>query len=90
MEDAATVEIARSQIWQWLHHPKGTLADGRKVNIELFRQLTDEELAKIKSTLGEKQFAARKFALARELLDKIITNDQFTEFLTLPAYQYID
>jgi malate synthase len=90
MEDAATVEIARSQIWQWLHHPKGTLVDGRKVNIELFRQLTDEELAKIKSTLGEKQFATRKFALARELLDKIITNDQFTEFLTLPAYQYID
>jgi len=90
MEDAATVEIARSQIWQWLHHPKGTLVDGRKVNIELFRQLTDEELAKIKSTLGEKEFATRKFALARELLDKIITNDQFTEFLTLPAYQYID
>ena len=90
MEDAATTEIARSQIWQWIHHPGGTLSDGRKVTIELFRQLTDEELAKIKATLGEQQFAAGKFALARELLDKIITNDQFTEFLTLPAYQYID
>ena len=90
MEDAATTEIARSQIWQWIHHPGGTLSDGRKVTIELYRQLTDEELAKIKATLGEQQFAAGKFALARELLDKIITNDQFTEFLTLPAYQYIE
>src|SRR3989441_12179 len=82
MEDAATPENDRSKIWQWLHHPKGVLSDGRKVNMELFRQLTDEELAKIRSTLGEKQFATRKFALARELLDKIITDDQFTEFLT--------
>ena len=90
MEDAATTEIARSQIWQWIHHPWGILSDGRKVTIELYRQLTDEELAKIKATWGEQQFAAGKFALARELLDNIITNDQFTEFLTLPAYQYID
>src|SRR6266704_3657555 len=90
MEDAATVEIARSQIWQWIHHPKGVLSDGRKVDIELYRRLTDEELARLKSTLGEQQFAARKFGTARQLLDQIITNDQFTEFLTLPAYQYID
>src|SRR5215471_14974073 len=79
MEDAATVEIARSQIWQWIHHPKGVMADGRKVNKELFLQLTDEELAKIKANIGEEQFAVSKFALAREILDKIITNDQFTE-----------
>jgi len=90
MEDAATTEIARSQIWQWAHHPRGVLSDGRKVTVELYRQLTDEELAKLKAELGEKQFATRKFAQAREILDKIITNDQFTEFLTLPAYQYID
>src|SRR5215469_5082675 len=90
MEDAATVEIARSQIWQWIHHPKGVMADGRNVNIELYRKLTDEELAKLRSTLGEKQFAARKFDTARQLLDQIITNEQFTEFLTLPAYRYID
>lgn len=90
MEDAATVEISRSQIWQWIHHPKGILSDGRKVNIVLFRQLMDEELNKLKTNLGEKQFAARKFATAALLLDKIITNDQFTEFLTLPAYQYIE
>jgi malate synthase len=90
MEDAATVEIARSQIWQWIHHPKGVLSDGRKVDIELYHQLSDEELAKLKSTLGEQQFAARKFGTARQLLDQIIANDQFTEFLTLPAYRYID
>src|SRR2546425_12157 len=82
MEDAATTEIARSQVWQWLHHPKGHLSDGRKVDMELFRQLTDEELEKIKATLGEKQFATRKFIQARKILDKIITDDQFTEFLT--------
>jgi len=90
MEDAATTEIARSQIWQWAHHPRGVLSDGRKVTVELYRQLTDEELEKIKAALGEKQFATRKFAQAREILDQIITNDQFTEFLTLPAYRYID
>src|SRR3989449_3106401 len=65
MEDAATTEIARSQIWQWIHHPQGILVDGRKITVELYRQLSDEELAKIKAALGEQQFAAGKFALPR-------------------------
>ena len=90
MEDAATVEISRSQIWQWIHHPKGILSDGRKVTVELFRQLAAEELEKIKRALGEQQYASRKFDKAAELLDKIITDEQFVEFLTLPAYKYLD
>jgi len=90
MEDAATTEIARSQIWQWLHHPKGILDDGRKVNADLFHQLMAEELDKIKATIGEQQYANRKFQTAAELIDKIILDDQFVEFLTLPAYQYIN
>jgi len=89
MEDAATTEIARSQIWQWLHHPKGILDDGRKVNTDLFHQLMTEELDKIKTAIGEQQYAGRRFQTATELIDKIIMDDQFVEFLTLPAYQYI-
>ena len=89
MEDAATTEIARSQIWQWIHHPKGILDDGRKVTVALFRQLAADEFEKIKNALGEKQFAARKFHLAAAILDQIIISDQFVEFLTLPAYQYL-
>ncbi len=89
MEDAATVEIARAQIWQWIHHPKGILDDGRKVTVELFRQLMGEELEKIKAGIGEQAFAARKFATASKILDEIVTSDQFVEFLTLPAYKYL-
>lgn len=90
MEDAATVEIARSQLWQWIHHPLGILDDGRKVTIEMFRQLVPQELDKIKAAIGEQQYATRKFQTASAILDEIITNDQFTEFLTLPAYKYLD
>jgi malate synthase len=90
MEDAATVEISRSQIWQWIRHPKGILADGRKVTVELFRQMLAEELGKIKGMVGEQQYDARKFEDTAQLLDKIITNEQFVEFLTLPAYGYLE
>src|SRR5579883_2251804 len=90
MEDAATVEIARSQIWQWIHHLKGILDDGRKITIDLFRQLMNDELAKLKAAIGEQQYASRPFTTASEILDKIITADDFIPFLTLPAYQYLD
>jgi malate synthase len=89
MEDAATTEISRAQIWQWIHHPKGILDDGRKVTIELYQQLARDELEKIKSAVGQQQFARCKFQTAAEILDLIIADDQFTEFLTLPAYQYL-
>jgi malate synthase len=90
MEDAATVEISRAQIWQWIHHPRGVLSDGRKVTVELFHQLLADELNKIKGVVGEQQYATRKFNEAAQLLDSIITEEQFVEFLTLPAYGHLD
>jgi len=89
MEDAATVEISRAQIWQWIHHPKGILDDGRRITIALFRQLVQEELDKIKATIGQEQYGKRKFTEASHILDEIITSDQFVEFLTLPAYRHL-
>ncbi len=90
MEDAATVEIARAQVWQWIHHSLGQLDDGRKVTSALFRTLAMEELEKSKAALGAEEFDRRKFGQAAQILDQIITDDNFVEFLTLPAYQYLD
>ncbi len=90
MEDAATAEIARAQIWQWIRHPKGVLDDGRKVTVELFRQVTREELAKLRNELGEAAFAAGNFERAAGIIDEITTADAFETFLTLPAYRAID
>lgn len=90
MEDAATAEISRAQVWQWIRHPDGKLSDGRKVTKELFRNVLDEELAKIKGQIGVKPFATGKFETARELFDRITTDDEFVEFLTLPGYERLD
>jgi len=90
MEDAATAEIARSQIWQWIRHPKGVLDDGRKVTVELFRQITREELARLRAELGEAAFAAGNFERAARIIDGITTAETFETFLTLPAYRAID
>ncbi len=90
MEDAATAEISRAQVWQWIRHPRGVLSDGRKVTNELFRSALDGELGKIKTQIGEKRFAAGKFSEARDLFDKITTDDEFAEFLTLPGYARLD
>jgi malate synthase len=86
MEDAATAEISRAQVWQWIRHPRGVLSDGRKVTKELFRSLLKEELAKIQSWVGQDRYEKGKYGQAAELFDRITTNDEFVEFLTLPAY----
>jgi malate synthase len=90
MEDAATSEISRAQVWQWIRHPRGKLSDGRKVTKELFGEVLEEELGKIKSQLGNAVYDKRKFALAHDLFAKITTDDEFAEFLTLPAYDCLD
>ncbi len=90
MEDAATAEISRSQVWQWIRHPRGHLNDGRKVTTELFRTLLAEELEKIKTLVGPERYAAGRYQKASQLFDKITTDDQFVEFLTLPGYQFLD
>src|SRR5688500_13423888 len=85
MEDAATAEISRSQIWQWIRSPKGLLDDGRKVTAELFRQLLKQELSKIKAAGAE-----GKVDEAAQLFERLTADDHYVEFLTLPAYKLID
>ena len=87
MEDAATAEIARSQVWQWIRHPGGVLDDGRRVTVELFRTILGEELARLQAQHGAAAFAAGQFERAASLLDRITTAEKFEAFLTLPAYQ---
>ncbi len=89
MEDAATAEISRSQVWQWIHNPQGVLDDGRKVSVTMVRQLTGEELSKIKDAIGEQRYNAGKYDVATELFDQLSTSDTFIEFLTLPGYQLL-
>ena len=84
MEDAATAEISRAQVWQWIRNQRGVLDDGRKVTSEMFRRILDEEIAKVKHS------STNKFAAARQLFDRITTDDNFAEFLTLPAYDYLE
>jgi malate synthase len=86
MEDAATAEISRSQVWQWLHLGV-ELADGQKVTPELVEQVIDEELAKIREAVGDEAFEKGRFADARDLYREMALSDDFAEFLTLPAYE---
>jgi len=90
MEDAATAEISRSQIWQWIRSPKGVLDDGRKVTKDLFRRLLADELPNVKTYLGDAAYAEGKYAEGARLFERITTDDQYVEFLTLPAYELID
>jgi malate synthase len=89
MEDAATVEISRSQIWQWVQRG-AHLTDGRQVTIELVRQCLNEETAKIKSEMGDETFAKSRFEQAAGLLDRLISDKQFIEFITPVAYDDLD
>ncbi len=89
MEDAATAEISRAQVWQWVRHPKGVLDDGRKVDMEMYKTFKEEELAKIKQELGEERFSNGRFTEAAELFDKLIISDEYYDFLTLPAYEIL-
>lgn len=90
MEDAATAEISRSQIWQWLHNPHTRLDDGRPVTVELFREVTADVLAELQAKVGDAAFAANHYELAARLFDEISVADRFTDFLTLKAYEYLD
>jgi malate synthase len=90
MEDAATAEIARAQLWQWIRYPKGVLDDGRKVTLELFQRFLDEELEDARRELGELTLERYHFAEAAGLLQAIVAHERFDEFLTLPAYELLD
>jgi len=88
MEDAATAEISRSQLWQWLKH-ESELDDGRKINQDLIVKIFDEELKNIENEIGQDRFDSGKFNLAMSLFKEMILKEEFDEFLTLPAYNHI-
>ncbi|MCW8846222.1 MAG: malate synthase A [Gammaproteobacteria bacterium] len=86
MEDAATAEISRAQLWQWIKHPRGVLDDGRRVTAALFETLLTQELAAIRQEVGQAAYAAGNFAPAAEIFREITESKEFVEFITLPAY----
>jgi malate synthase len=86
MEDAATAEISRSQVWQWIRSPKGKLDDGRKVSAEMVRAFTQEELAKVKKVVAGD---TAPYDRAATIFEAMSTSDTFAEFLTLPLYEEI-
>ena len=88
MEDAATAEISRAQLWQWLRH-SATLDDGRQVSAALYGRLLEEEMDAIRGEVGAARFENGHFQLAMRLFDEMIREADFTEFLTLPAYRYL-
>jgi malate synthase len=89
MEDAATAEISRSQVWQWVHHGV-RLAEGPAVTADLVRGIVEEELERIRSAVGAGPYGRGHYATARELFEAVALGEPFVEFLTLPASERID
>ena len=89
MEDAATAEISRAQLWQWVRH-ECRMKDLRTVSLKLVRELQQEQLARIRAEVGAAAFSAGHYARAAELLDQLTANPEFEPFLTLTAYREID
>jgi malate synthase len=89
MEDAATAEISRSQVWQWIHNGV-KLEDGTPITAELVGRIEDEELAKIRETVGDEAWTAGRYDDARKLFERVALADDFADFLTSAAYESID
>ncbi|HVA90255.1 MAG TPA: malate synthase A, partial [Chloroflexota bacterium] len=89
MEDAATAEISRAQIWQWVHQGV-SLKEGPPVSKALVQRIVQEELAKIRQTLGDDAYARYRFTEATALFEQVALADSFAEFLTLPAYAILE
>jgi len=87
MEDAATAEICRSQVWQWIHHGSATV-EGNVVG-ECFEQMLVDELQKIEKEIGKERFDAGSFDTAAKLFSEMVRTEEFDDFLTLPAYEYL-
>jgi malate synthase len=90
MEDAATAEISRSQIWQWVHHGVTLADDGRTVTADLVREILDEEMAKIRDAVGDETWQAGRPDETRQIFEQVALSEELTEFLTLIAYEYLD
>jgi malate synthase len=89
MEDAATAEICRAQVWQWINHPRGVLDDGRNVTIEMVRVIIEEERSVIASALKAAGVTHERLSDAIVIFDALVSSRQFKEFLTLPAYDQL-
>ena len=88
MEDTATAEISRTQLWQWLKHHV-TLEDGSEFNCNKYKKIRSEEIEKIKELIGQEAYTNGRFELAIRLFDELVLYLSFKEFLTLSAYKYI-
>jgi malate synthase len=86
MEDAATAEISRTQLWQWTHHAKGVLEDGRKISPSLIQATIKQELEAIHAQVGDGVFYAGHYEKAAVMLEEQTLDEEYVEFLTLPAY----
>jgi malate synthase len=86
MEDAATSEICRAQVWQWVHH-NASLSDERKITLSLFKEVLNEEMNKIRYEVGEERYSSGQYELAAKLFEEMIDSSEFPDFLTLPAYE---
>jgi malate synthase len=87
MEDAATAEISRAQVWQWLRH--GVDVGGTPLDTARLRRVIDEEMDRIRNEVGDARFERGRFPLARRLFEQIATADELADFLTLPAYDHL-
>jgi malate synthase len=90
MEDAATAEISRAQIWEWLHRSNAVLETGSKITLDYYHKVIQEEMQKLKTIYGEKEFSIRKFKQAEQLFDKIVTQGNFIDFFTIEAYNELE
>src|SRR5581483_8566736 len=90
MEDAATAEISRSQVWQWIRSPKGKLEDGRKVTADLVRGMIPEVLEGIRQEHGDALFNRIPYRQAAQIFEQMSTSESFAEFLTLPLYERLE
>ncbi|MGI9642808.1 MAG: malate synthase A, partial [Acidimicrobiia bacterium] len=88
MEDAATAEISRSQIWQWVHTGTSTI-DGVKIDRDLVMRIADEELERLQTEFGDDAYEAGHYAEARDLFETVALSDDFANFLTLPGYEVL-
>jgi malate synthase len=89
MEDAATAEIARSQVWQWLHRPDAALEDGTPMTLDLYQKILWEEIARLESDYGDRYVHSAPFEIATHLFHQLVTRPEFTDFLTIEAYKFL-
>jgi malate synthase len=87
MEDAATAEISRAQVWQWLRHG-ASLEDGRTVDVFLVKRVLDEERARIRESVGEARWRDGRFELAAQIFESLVTSQTLADFLTQVAYEH--